>query len=195
MLNLLVFWKVALRLDAQDLLITSPISGLWVPGNSATFGIYYTHGHTHFSHSCTHHKAFALATAGGRIMDWMGSCSDPVQNLSFPDHILEHLTIYHKSLGTSLAGVINLWPLRQHNYFSLLFQSHSPTQQISVSPSPCHYPRWCFIGSGGSETPLCLEIPLKKVGYCLLQVFMYNKKVFSFLSICQHSVKTFDMWR
>lgn len=82
-------------------------------------------------------------------MDQLGSCSDPVQNfLSFPDHILEHLTICDKSLGASLAGVtrtffflfINLCPLRQRNHLSLLSQSHSPTQQITVSLLPVTTP-------------------------------------------------------
>lgn len=73
----------------------------------------------------------------------------------------------HVSLDVSHAEVartifVYLCPLGQHNRLPLLFQSHDPTQQNIAKPSLCHYPRWCFTGSGGSETPLCLEIPLKK---------------------------------
>lgn len=115
-------------------------------------------------HSCTQHQAFALAADrdhGLCGLSFWPSTECFIFSWSYTG------SSDHVSLDVSHAGVtrtifINLCPLGQHKHLPLLFQSHGPTQQKTANLSPCHYPRWYFTGSGSSETPLCLEIPLKK---------------------------------
>lgn len=115
---------------------TSLTSGPWIPGSSVTLRINQIHGLTiaPLSYST---PVFALATGRDHglpgLLFWY-----PVQNFFFfSGHKLDHLTMYHKSLDVSHAGVtrnifINLCPTRTTQPSSFVFFSKPQSSSAKI---------------------------------------------------------------